>query len=324
MYRVHFLAASLFIIVCKMNSRRKHVLLFALGALIFGGVPVFAVAGQWSNSGATIYYTDGNVGLGTTAAGARLEVNRSVSIGGMLSSGQAAGLQFLDIGTQHVGFRWSDDGTKNLILEDASLSQNPDTWYNNDLANLIVRNGKIGINTTAPNAPLHAKGNAGIITVEGNTFAHIQYYPQGFSNGRKAWVGFGLAGTNEFTIKNEAGGNIVFNPLAGKVIVDGEFRAKSIKVTNSPWADYVFEDDYDLKSLNEVENFIKDNGHLPNIPSAKEIEKGELDLADMQRLQMEKIEELTLYIIQLDEKLNKLENENKVLKDNFNLSDTKI
>ena len=65
----------------------------------------------------------------------------------------------------------------------------------------------------------------------------------------------------------------------------------------SGWADYVFEPDYKLKTLKSVKNFIDKNGHLPNVPSAKTIQKSGLQVGDMMRIQQEKIEELTLYLI---------------------------
>ncbi len=70
----------------------------------------------------------------------------------------------------------------------------------------------------------------------------------------------------------------------------------------SDWPDYVFNKTYKLKPLNQVEKFIQNNHHLPNIPSSKEIEQKGIQLGDMQKRMMEKIEELTLYIIELNKK----------------------
>ncbi len=73
------------------------------------------------------------------------------------------------------------------------------------------------------------------------------------------------------------------------------------------WADYVFANDYQLMPLADVENFIKEKSHLPNVPSAKEMQANGLDVVEMAAKQMEKIEELTLYIIALDKKNKELE-----------------
>ena len=77
----------------------------------------------------------------------------------------------------------------------------------------------------------------------------------------------------------------------------------------------MFKPDYKLTPLKELETYINNNKHLPDIPTEQEIIKDGLDLGDMQKLQMQKIEELTLYIIQLNkeneklkERINKLEN----------------
>ncbi|CAD7815143.1 hypothetical protein CHRY9390_02923 [Chryseobacterium aquaeductus] len=94
------------------------------------------------------------------------------------------------------------------------------------------------------------------------------------------------------------------NDLNYKLLVNGKIKAKDeVLVSNAGWADYVFKEDYKLKSLPEVETFIKENGHLPNIPSAKEIETNGLPLAKISTLQQEKIEELTLYVIEQNKKI---------------------
>ncbi|MGB3468684.1 MAG: hypothetical protein WBA74_25590, partial [Cyclobacteriaceae bacterium] len=71
----------------------------------------------------------------------------------------------------------------------------------------------------------------------------------------------------------------------------------------SPWPDYVFTDNYDLKTIEEVSAFIAANGHLPNIPTAEEVEENGLAIGEMNVRLMEKIEELTLYTIEQQEKI---------------------
>ncbi len=95
---------------------------------------------------------------------------------------------------------------------------------------------------------------------------------------------------------------------------DGHVTAREVKVTLSNIPDYVFEPDYELRSLDDLEKYIKTHKHLPNIPSAKEIEATGIGLGDLQLRELEKIEELTLYILQLNERLEKLERENAELK----------
>lgn len=95
-----------------------------------------------------------------------------------------------------------------------------------------------------------------------------------------------------------------------RLFVTGGILTDELRVALSSggtWADYVFNKDYDLKSLSEVENFIETYGHLPNVPSAAQVQADGINVADMARIQQEKIEELTLYIIQLNKKLELLE-----------------
>ena len=92
-----------------------------------------------------------------------------------------------------------------------------------------------------------------------------------------------------------------------KLFVEGGILTEKVKVAlrnTANWADYVFADNYKLMPLKEVESFVKTNKHLPGVSSASEIVENGLDVAEMQSKHMEKIEELTLYIIEQDKKLD--------------------
>lgn len=93
--------------------------------------------------------------------------------------------------------------------------------------------------------------------------------------------------------------------------VKGKIRAHEIKVETANWPDYVFKPEYQLPSLIETEQFIKENGHLPEIPKASEVEANGLSLGEMNKLMMKKIEELTLHLIEKDKEITEI---NKVLK----------
>ncbi|MFB9108380.1 hypothetical protein [Flavobacterium gyeonganense] len=97
-----------------------------------------------------------------------------------------------------------------------------------------------------------------------------------------------------------------------KLSVKGKVRAEEVKVYNT-WADYVFAKNYDLKPLTKVEEYIAQNGHLPNVPSAKEITEKGLELGEMAKIQQEKIEELTLYLIQQNKEIEELKSQMKLL-----------
>ena len=95
-----------------------------------------------------------------------------------------------------------------------------------------------------------------------------------------------------------------------QLFVKGGILTDEVRValsTATGWADYVFAKDYNLKPLSEVEKFINANGHLPNVPSAAEVKQDGIALGDMSRIQQEKIEELTLYIIAQNKRLEALE-----------------
>ncbi|BBM86290.1 hypothetical protein [Candidatus Uabimicrobium amorphum] len=110
-----------------------------------------------------------------------------------------------------------------------------------------------------------------------------------------------------------------------KLAVNGSIRAKSVTV-DTGWSDFVFEDDYKLMSLEEVEEKIEKNGHLPDIPSAEEVAKNGISLGEIQSKLLQKIEELTLYTIQQEKKIKvqnkriqQLENQNKKIHELENL-----
>jgi hypothetical protein len=105
------------------------------------------------------------------------------------------------------------------------------------------------------------------------------------------------------------GTNLINNPNNYKLAVNGVIGAKAVKVeiSTNTWADYVFNKDYKLKTLPELERFIKANNHLPNIPSAAEVEAEGIDMATMNIKLLEKIEELSLYIIEQNKRMDALE-----------------
>jgi|GEM_PF-2072163 len=134
----------------------------------------------------------------------------------------------------------------------------------------------------------------------------------------------GDGSTNKyFTVRTDGvvgiGANIT--PPSGthnyKLLVDGKIGCKELKVTLSttPWPDYVFGNNYKLKSLYTVEQFIQQNRHLPNMPSTEEVKKdGGINIGEMNARLLEKVEELTLYMIQLKKENDALKKDNIVIK----------
>ncbi|CAH0997896.1 hypothetical protein EMA8858_04031 [Emticicia aquatica] len=115
------------------------------------------------------------------------------------------------------------------------------------------------------------------------------------------------SGNTHFVVKNNTGEVAIgtFTTDGYKLSVNGSIRAKEV-VIESNWADYVFEDSFKLRPLSEVKTFIAQNKHLPDIPSAKEIQENGGQVSLLMTKMMQKIEELTLYIIEQQKEIDTL------------------
>lgn len=134
-----------------------------------------------------------------------------------------------------------------------------------------------------------------------------EFNPRVTPNTTRGAVAFGYNGLELFRINQNGkvrignGTNDLKTPDGYKLFVEDGILTEKVKVavkTTANWADYVFAEDYKLMPLNEVEQFTKDNKHLPNVPSAKEMTVDGLDVAKMDAKLLEKVEELTLYLIE--------------------------
>lgn len=176
-------------------------------------------------------------------------------------------------------------------------------------------NGHVGLGTPNPQSRLHITGSefAQASLRFGNNFGGNtdtwqvglrNYVENDVFNADNEYLSFERNGSTKVAFHRNGGvgiGSTNFYTSTGiyyHLLVNGKVRAKEI-VVESGWADYVFEEDYDLRPLSEVEAFIAENGHLPEIPSAASVEQEGLSLGEMQTRMMMKIEELTLYLIDL-------------------------
>ena len=106
------------------------------------------------------------------------------------------------------------------------------------------------------------------------------------------------------------------NNIKLQLLSNGILKAKEVQVTLSGWPDYVFSKDYNLLPLSEVEQFIAENHHLPDVPSAAEVEANGINIGEMNAILLKKVEELTLHIIQQEKKIADLQVQIEIIKNN--------
>lgn len=225
----------------------------------------FGAGGQWSD---LVIQDGGNVGIGTKAPEEKIHVNGQgrfkfdsgvVEIDGISNEPSNEWVRGSILFSRDGDLDY-DVGTEQFVLGTAT---------NNDFAAIMHR----------------YPGQLGFYTGSGGSFTNLSN--QDFRN------------TFE-RITIEHTGNVgigCINPQ-NKLDVNGTIRATEV-IVETGWCDFVFDDDYNLPSLDKVESYIKEKKHLPDIPSEKEIKEEGLSMASMMVKQMQKIEELTLYVIEL-------------------------
>ena len=125
-----------------------------------------------------------------------------------------------------------------------------------------------------------------------------------YKTGNTGWLNNG----NSVVYNDKNVGIGIENPNE-KLVVNGKIKTQEIKVDLSGWPDFVFYDDYELPTLNEVEGYIKGKGHLKDIPSAQDVENNGVLLGEMNAKLLQKIEELTLYTIAQQKEIESLKEE---------------
>ena len=298
---------------------------------------------------------DGYVGIGTTSPDMKLSVRsndqniaRFHYTGSSTISGFRIGRSnsYGDLINLSSGFGIGvGTSSGNLPLASQNIDH-VDFFINNSTRN-------IGIGTTNPQAKLDVNGSLKVTShgsmwitgktgTGGITYAtqlkvdkYHSLLRQKTSSGHFVNLGglkdyFGFFGYDKDRTENGFDHSMVMNLNTGnvgigtlttgshKLAVEGSIGAREIKVEATGWSDFVFYNDYQLPTLTEVENHIKEKGHLKDIPSAKEVEKNGFFLGEMDAKLLQKIEELTLYTIEQEKSLktqnSKIEAQEKKIK----------
>lgn len=170
---------------------------------------------------------------------------------------------------------------------------------------------RVGIGTTAPSAFLHVDADQNTLPMAVQIAGASKFKVN--PNGGVSIGGVAIGAENGLYVNGAVSIGTAVPATGYALSVDGKVMCEEIRVElQSSWPDYVFTDDYKLLSIKEMEQHIIKHNHLPGIPSADEIEKtGGIDVGSMQIKMMEKIEELSLYIIQLEKKIEKIESAKK-------------
>lgn len=253
----------------------------------------------------------GNVGVGTTAANSRLHVAAPYNHGTTLNLTQSTN----SWGTPawfnahryiQTNFAGNQAEFKQFNVGGGGVSigySNVPTYGSSDA---LYVNGRVGIGTNAPNHLLSlgapSSGRHLAIWENGTAF-------YGLGNGTNQLQLFASNAANDdarMVIRSDGYVGIGTETPQSMLAVNGKITCKEVEVTLANFPDYVFDEDYHLLSLEEVAAYIAAYGHLPNVPSACEVEASGLGLGEMNRILLEKVEELTLHVISLNKELQEL------------------
>jgi hypothetical protein len=268
------------------------------------------------------------VGIGTTNPTEKLEINGNLKIsstiqtrGSILFEGTYGKFNLhncLWAGQSLLLFPSKSDGSWDF---DKQLEFNGDGSFRTNGDVHIGGNADDGVSKTTQVTGLGHKLRIGGVGSYTDEIWMAKYVPSNNYVDFRINIGGDNAGDDRFVVGTTFHGDGLFHTHLivandGNMYLNGTAHVHEVKIETTEWADFVFRDDYRLKPLSEVNTFIKENKHLPEIPSATEIEENEgVNVGDMQVKLLQKIEELTLYLIQQDNTIQELKSEIRELKE---------
>lgn len=258
-----------------------------------------------------------NVFLGSNAGYSNTTSNQNVYIG------YAAGFNSTGAGNVFIGYLAGYNeigGNKLLIANSASntlISGDFNTKFVGIGTNSPVERFQIGDRWTFHDGGSkviaynfqYSSGDKRILQDESSKIALNALGEIEFAVAPSGSAGSTITWTSAMDIQNNGKIGINTNsiPTDGQVAINGKLYATEVEIQTYPWSDYVFNKDYELLSLNDLENYIETQNHLPEVPSAEEIKQSGMNLGEMNALLLKKIEELTLYIIAQNKKILEIE-----------------
>lgn len=328
-------------------------LLFSIGINL-------CISAQWSGSNPVV--TKSSVGIGTDYSGTGyLNPVEKLTVGELGGNIAVQDRRTKLTGFYTSGYKFYDyDGeSASILLEHNAYFGNYvralKISVNGEEKLRIKANGNVGIGVDNPSTKLDVSGNTYIsnasIGRSGRNYDEFGYNV-GFTNTNDSYtyrandyatsIRMGWNGAIEFRTapSGTMGNQLTLTErmrisLDGKVgigtsnpqnllDVKGTIHAQEVKVDLTSWSDFVFHPSYQLKPLSEVEKYIRANGHLENIPSEAEVINNGVAMGEMQSKLLQKVEELTLYIIEQNKKIEALDKENKILQQKLTGIETEI